>query len=561
MEGAASMGLLRFLGTRRETGQSATSTRTRRLCVVAGLTFFLAVSALNAWVSEDAYITLRSVEQVFAGNGPRWNPHERVQAFTHPLWFGVLVVARVVSRDVFLNGLVASFACSLAAVLVLGRWLGFGGRWLVCVLLLGTSRGWVDFSSCGLEGPLSFLLLAVFVVSFLAAERAEAEDAGAAARSVRWFSFLLALCLCNRHDLAPLLLPAVAWVAWRRRGIGWRRVARAVVVGLVPFWAWTAFSLWYYGFPFPNTAYAKLSTGVAATELFVQGLTYLWSDLLWDPITLGVILLTVVASAFGPSGGFRALSLGLLLRVVYVVSVGGDFMHGRFWTEAFFVAVPVLVEVAGRRRVVLAGLATACAVVVAFQPHAPIRTSPAYVTPRRYNRYGIADERAYYARTSTLWRWLRWDPGRDGAIFPLDALSLQGAQLAVSPTTEYTSADNVGYLGYWAGTEDVVVDTLALADPLLARLPCERPWRIGHFRRRLPEGYLESLSSGANRIADPDLARFYDELCIVTQGRLWSLRRLKAILAMNVGWHNGLLDNYTRTLRQGSTSPPAGGRR
>ena len=48
----------------------------------------------NAWVTEDAYIIFRSVEQVFAGNGPVWNPHERVQAFTSPLWFGVLVLTR-----------------------------------------------------------------------------------------------------------------------------------------------------------------------------------------------------------------------------------------------------------------------------------------------------------------------------------------------------------------------------------------------------------------------------------------------------------------------------------
>ena len=50
-----------------------------------GVTIFSYVFAQNAWISEDAYITLRSVEQLMAGNGPRWNPHERVQVFTHPL--------------------------------------------------------------------------------------------------------------------------------------------------------------------------------------------------------------------------------------------------------------------------------------------------------------------------------------------------------------------------------------------------------------------------------------------------------------------------------------------
>ena len=38
-------------------------------------------------------------------------------------------------------------------------------------------------------------------------------------------------------------------------------------------------------------------------------------------------------------------------------------------------------------------------------------------------------------------------------------------------------------MGYVAGTDKIIVDFYALADPLLARLPVDpENWRIGHFQ-------------------------------------------------------------------------------
>src|SRR5262245_39794815 len=42
------------------------------------------------WVSEDAFILLRVVQNLLSGQGPVWNIHERVEAYTSPLWVGVL---------------------------------------------------------------------------------------------------------------------------------------------------------------------------------------------------------------------------------------------------------------------------------------------------------------------------------------------------------------------------------------------------------------------------------------------------------------------------------------
>ncbi len=46
----------------------------------------IALLALKcAWVSDDAYITFRTVDNFVHGHGLRWNTGERVQAYTNPL--------------------------------------------------------------------------------------------------------------------------------------------------------------------------------------------------------------------------------------------------------------------------------------------------------------------------------------------------------------------------------------------------------------------------------------------------------------------------------------------
>jgi arabinofuranosyltransferase len=58
--------------------------------------------------------------------------------------------------------------------------------------------------------------------------------------------------------------------------------------------AWEVFSLVYYGFLFPNTAYAKLNTGIPIVELVGQGTHYFLNSLEWDPVTLTVTAFAVI---------------------------------------------------------------------------------------------------------------------------------------------------------------------------------------------------------------------------------------------------------------------------
>lgn len=99
-------------------------------------------------------------------------------------------------------------------------------------------------------------------------------------------------------------------------------------------------------------------------------------------------------------------------------------------------------------------------------------------------------------------------------------------------------------IGYYAGPAAHIIDPFGLSDALLARLPATRErydiythdyWRIGHFMRKVPAGYVQTWETGRNSIVDPALAAYYDRLVLLTQGRLWDAARWREIVRFNFG--------------------------
>ena len=61
-------------------------------------------------------------------------------------------------------------------------------------------------------------------------------------------------------DTFLILVPALVWILYEN---GTMKMLIYAALGFLPFIFWELFSLLYYGFPFPNTAYAKLGTVTA----------------------------------------------------------------------------------------------------------------------------------------------------------------------------------------------------------------------------------------------------------------------------------------------------------
>jgi arabinofuranosyltransferase len=370
-------------------------------------------------------------------------------------------------------------------------------------------------------------------------------------------SFLAALLALNRLDAILFVLPALVYLPFYssfdfgntlrsgRRVIG--NIAR-MAIGFLPLLLWEAFSLFYYGFLLPNTFYAKLGAGIPPNELFAQGLVYFADSFTRDPLTLTVILAGIGLALWRGQTRERLLAIGSLLYLVYVLSIGGDFMSGRFFTASLLVSALLLIrllrDLAPRWKYAAVG------VVVVLGLFAKPPNFILDLNQPRFTEHdlltGINDERAYYYPISGL---MNYQPGKE-IPFSGEGWVEHGRALRDNGKS-VVDEKNVGFIGYFAGPAVHIVDLYALCDPLLARRPASSvalssskgpgKWRIGHYEREVPAGYLQTLRTGVNQIRDPNLAAYYDQLALIVRGPLFSRARLIAIWKMNTGQFDYLL--------------------
>lgn len=504
---------------------------------------FVFILIRTAWVCDDAYITLRTVDNFIHGYGLTWNISERVQAYTHPLWMFLVSGVYVFLQDGYWVLLGLNILCSSAALVLLLRLAGrnvFG--LFIGFLLLLNSKAFMDYSTSGLENALNHLLLAGFAVLYFNSDSSLSRWRG--------LIFLSALVALTRIDLWVLLLPPLVGVAGETRKQGHVPLAimgKAGLIGLLPFIAWEIFSLIYYGFPFPNTAYAKLYTSIPQGQLIQQGFCYLLESLRSDPLTLLSILMGLILGFRSGVARDRFLFSGVAFFLVYLILIGGDFMNGRFLTPVFFVTVLWLV------RQPLGFTVTAlCSVLILIlgltSPGNPLRSGEDYADhPAKsfWKHNGIADERGFFYQTTGLLKYQR-----GGGHLPKDPHYYDG-QIVRERTANgqrefFVHSDGtVGFYGYAAGPNAHIVDIFCLADPLLARLPSigsfTGKWRVGHYTRFIPSGYIETLRSGTNAFLNPRMAEFYSHIARITTGPLWTFSRWRSIFYMNLRYYDSLV--------------------
>lgn len=468
----------------------------------------------TAWISDDAAITLRSILNFIHGYGPNFNVGERVQAYTHPLWFLLLSIVSFIIRNIFVATLLVSITISLITlsffILKLARnfWLG-----ILSIFLLSISKAYVDYSTSGLENPLSHLIL-LFGIYFGIKIFHQSSF-----KSLLYF-FLCCSCLyLNRPDLILIFLPMICCIVIINRKTP-KQLLKTILIAIIPIIIWILFSLYYYGFPFPNTAYAKLGTGIELNERIAQGLKYFLDSYERDPITLFLIAVGLILGVF-QSLFTRTLTIGVILYLIYIISIGGDFMSGRFFTSPLLVAV-VMISLSSTYYIVY------CLIIFFSLFFGIARLDYTLFSGRDYsvtflNEYKIADERGYYFQSTGL---LNLTGG---------VLSLNTPEWKLSGRSVSIICGQLGFTGLLAGPSRHFIDNCALTDPLLARLPAKynKNWRIGHFYRQLPDGYLESVQKQQNLIKDPDTKNFYDVISLITQGDLNSIDRFKSIVKIN----------------------------
>lgn len=490
----------------------------------------------TAWLCDDAYITFRTADNFVNGYGLTWNINERVQAYTHPLWMFFLTFFYFFTREAFFTFHIVSMGVSCIAVWIFYKKVSRSPRMtmLGCSILI-LSKAFVDYSTSGLENPLTHLILALFLWVYLRTETLTPI-------TLRTLAFLAALGVLNRLDMLLIFAPALIYAGLKvNKKSGWL----ALGAGFLPVVLWECFSILYYGFALPNTYYAKLNTGIRHSDLLKQGVIYLLNSLNWDPLTLLSITFALLVTMNMRFKRNSVAALGILLYIFYIVWIGGDFMSGRFLSAPLFFAVLLLSQSEFMESMPAQYLPFAIIFLIGMLSPFPTLTSDGAYGATGDNFagvQGVGDERGVYYQATNLLNVSR------GVQMPNHPWAIEGRNRHIdgpraSGRGSVFSRGAIGFLGFFAGPDVHIVDDNALADPLLARMPTVRqPWRSGHFRRVFPQGYMESLELDRNVIPDPDLALFYDKLALITRGELFAPGRWEAIWKMNTGQYESLID-------------------
>lgn len=492
---------------------------------------FSAYVIARSWVSEDAYITFRVVDNFFRGYGLRWNVSERVQAYTHPLWLLLHIPLRVFIPNLFIVSIILSSLCTCGAIWLALRTMPRSPAFTAALLFLPmmASKCYFDFTTGGLENALFYLLYAAFGFVLLHLP----------GHSRFWFYLSLAsgLMLLNRLDTMLFIAPVLAWLAATRwRDIRWGQVW----LGAAPLLAWFAFAFFYYGFFLPNTKYAKLDTNIDPATYINEGWHY-FRHLVGMDTASALLLLSLPVLALPAMRAGRPLrnplvmqpallALGVWLYGLYIINIGGDYMIGRFWALPVWAAIwclYVFLPPVPAQKLGLVALALALASPVAL---APLRDKFPELTVHKWR---MDDARHVFGGNTLLHGF--WPP----------KLNTQanhkfvgwGKNIAKVPPPHAEKAHYIGMVGYYAGPQAHLIDEVALADALLSHLPVppHRPFYIGHFYRAIPDGYLEAVRTGDLSKMDPSLRQYYQKLKVLISEPLWSWSRIKTIVEFNLG--------------------------
>lgn len=505
------------------------------------------------WMSDDGLIVLRTVRNLLAGNGPVFNAGERVEANTSTLWqYLIYLVALVTDARLEIIALWLALLFTTAA-LGLAAWgttrlyrhrvslllLPAGG---LVYLALPPAR---DFATSGLEWGLSLLWIAglwwLLVSWATRKEPSGRHHSGPWPETVTyWLAFWAGLSWLVRPELALYggltgLLILFSAAGWRQRGL--------ILAAALPVPAgYQIFRMGYYGLITPHTAVAKSAGDAEWADGWAYARDFVDPYWLWLALVVVLMLGAVTLWRFStPASGTPAApvtglarlrtpaaAIGLILlagtiHLLYVLRVGGDFMHGRMLLLPLFaLLLPVaVVPLSDLRRslprfdlLAAAGLSVLSAWAVST-----VITGHPIDWETDYEELGIVDERDFWtfatyrekgnpplvaedfltARAMNDYvdvaqRTLAEDAGLMSQILtgsesapfswtttprvPRAAAAEDTSGLASLQPTVYHV--NLGMTSMNAPLEMRVLDTVGLTTPLAARQPRDPDARVGH---------------------------------------------------------------------------------
>ena len=521
---------------------------------VATLILFIGVVTLLAWQSDDSYHAYAMAKNLVDGHGFVYNIGERATASSCPLFTLVVAFGYFFFRHMFLVSLLICIVFSACAYwIVVKDFCKDKIQVLVAFFVLISSTSFMSYTTSGLENSMLFLLAALFLKEYFKTEKYNV-------RQMLYLAVLISLIAMTRMDAVLMFVPMILYVYLAKRdNVSFVKAVGLGIAGLMPFILWELFSLFYYGFFVPNTAFVKLGTNIPKHEYIVRGCQYVLNTLICDPIVLFVPLIAVIILVISKKLNYIFLAAGVVLYGMYVINIGGDFMMGRHFTVMFLMSVIgciVLVnaELTNPQTGAVMYSSWVCKLMRAAIVCCVVYSITTSVITDQFefgNNFNspISDERATYFKFTSLFN-NTVSYMNTGKMCITNAWNDQGVQDLKEAELDSGILQMVPGITKYDHNDMYLNDLYALGDPYLSKLPAVREpgWRIGHMYREAPEGYYETIMYSENLIRNEAAAEYYDIIRFITHGDLFDGNRIKAIIDINTGKYDYLIEEYKSSL-------------
>ena len=349
------------------TERTQTSPRIWQILIVMGLpVLIVVVQSIYLWdfTIDDVGISWRYARHLADGHGLTWNLEgPPVEGYSNFLWVLMIAVPGVFGMDIELASKILGVLIASANVILFGIILRrlFGGSryWWAPLWIVAVIPEWTLWSISGLEISLfGFFLLLILLGLTQDGTR----------RNVNLSVALVGLTLTRPEGfavglvmLAVMVLPRNAHSIRKR----WESVKVPAVALVAAVCALVAFRLWYFGYPLPNTVYAKFSAilpssmHVGRWMIFVLPFVAAWMVLIRSQLSdRQRVLLTVAIAA--------AVIHTLMILPVHPVM---NFLHRYHvaFLPYWLLPLPMALEFVARRKAVVAGAATLALVLWSTQ--------------------------------------------------------------------------------------------------------------------------------------------------------------------------------------------------
>lgn len=417
-------------------------------------------------VAEDAFISFRYAENLIHGHGLVWNIGDPpVEGYTNFLWVMLSTLAMILGLPAPISmqviGVLSGIAIILLTYLSARNILHLADYSLIPCLFLAVSGPFATWAASGME-TVFFAMWVLIAWYFFTSYWQEGNHH-------RLYITAAALLIATLTRPEGFLVSVVLgvthmWLLYKIHGTSGKTSLIPLLIYLVPFFIYFTWRLSYFGYPLPNTFYAKTGGGIfqcfrgiiylgyfiAYFIIPVLPLLFLW----WWEKGIGAKNTTPNKTNFT-----RTICLTLCITyTLYIISVGGDYMAMfRFFVPIlpliylmfglFFHSLYSASSIISHRRAVVHVILIVALASTLFQstPAEKIILHPPLFQHGQYQ--GVLTERWHVARLSLIGKFFRdYKHNSD----------------------ENIATDAIGTIGYVSGMK--IYDVYGIVDPEIAHL-------------------------------------------------------------------------------------------